>query len=201
MTRQLSAVIGDDTDDSMMNTDSDVDSDASGETDIPIYHGDRKKKKRKKKKEKKEGKEEEEKEDEQQDIDDLVELLMKNNHSPEHYLSMRQTIDLSRTECVNYAIGTLALQDHPKGGPNNILIEFTTAFTKQFLEEKKETEFMTLKIIFDSSLILSPQVILLDLLFADSAFARLDGERILTSASQLLDLDIPEDTYQLEFNL
>lgn len=57
------------------------------------------------------------------------------------------------------------------------------------------------EIIFDPSLILSPQVILLGLLFADGAFARLDGERILTSASQLLDLDIPEDTYQLEFNL
>ncbi|OJD22957.1 hypothetical protein ACJ73_05688 [Blastomyces percursus] len=95
----------------------------------------------------------------------------------------------------------LTLIKDPEGGPNNILIEFTTEFTKQFLGEKEETEFVIPEIIFDPSLILSPQVILLGLLFADGAFARLDGERILTSASQLLDLDIPEDTYQLEFNL
>lgn len=63
------------------------------------------------------------------------------------------------------------------------------------------TEFVIPEVIFDPSLILSPHVILLGLLFADGAFARLDGERVLTSASQLLDLDIPEDTYQLEFRL
>ncbi|EDN08224.1 predicted protein [Histoplasma mississippiense (nom. inval.)] len=329
-----SPIVSDDSDDSdefMMDTDSDVDSDASGETDIttPIHHGDGKKEKEKLEEEEEE--EEEEKEDEQQDIDDLAELLTENNHSPEHYLNMMQTIDLSRTECVNYAIGTLALQDRirqewlsyckflksdakamyqqldyrvlytffdwmlnqrrgkngrrrqgikRKSALNTYWKNFRTVYelemhekidkdtsrhivkngipvlvkkyrlsnkprpkTTVYLDDlirvvettvtttKKKfghgrlrislilyfqlagfsanrpqallslTEFVIPEIIFDPSLILSPQVILLGLLFADGAFARLDGERILTSASQLLDLDIPEDTYQLEFNL
>lgn len=66
---------------------------------------------------------------------------------------------------------------------------------------ESRTTFIVPEIIFDPSLILSPHVTLLGLLFADRAFASLDGERILTSARQLLDLEIPDDTYQLELHL
>ncbi|PGG95045.1 hypothetical protein AJ79_10301 [Helicocarpus griseus UAMH5409] len=95
----------------------------------------------------------------------------------------------------------ITLLKDPDGGPNNILIEFTIEFAKTFLGDKEETTFIVPEIIFDPSLILSPHVILLGLLFADRAFASLDGERIITSARQLIDLKIPEDTYQLELHL
>ncbi|KAK2740142.1 hypothetical protein FQN57_006257 [Myotisia sp. PD_48] len=95
----------------------------------------------------------------------------------------------------------VTLLKDPEGGPNNILIEFTIEFAKQFLGEKEETTFIIPEIIFDPSLVLSPHVMLLGLLFADGAFARLDGEQVLTSADQLLHLAIPAGTYQLELRL
>ncbi|OJD11104.1 hypothetical protein AJ78_08054 [Emergomyces pasteurianus Ep9510] len=95
----------------------------------------------------------------------------------------------------------ITLLKDPDGGLNNILIKFTVEFAKTFLGEKKKTTFIVPEIIFDPSLVLSLHVILLGLLFADHAFAPLDGERVLTSARQLVDLKIPEDTYQLELHL
>ncbi|EGC46846.1 C2H2 finger domain-containing protein [Histoplasma capsulatum var. duboisii H88] len=95
----------------------------------------------------------------------------------------------------------ITLLKDPAGGPNNILIEFTVEFAKTFLGEKEETTFIVPEIIFDPSLVLSPHVVLLGLLFADRAFAPLDGERVLTSARQLIDLKIPDDTYQIELHL
>ncbi|OJD28093.1 hypothetical protein ACJ73_00490 [Blastomyces percursus] len=89
----------------------------------------------------------------------------------------------------------------PNGGPNNILIEFTVEFAKTFLGDEEETTFVVQEIIFDPSPILSPHVFLLGLLFADRAFALLGGERILTSARQLIDLKIPEGINQLKLHL
>ncbi|OJD20357.1 hypothetical protein ACJ73_08309 [Blastomyces percursus] len=95
----------------------------------------------------------------------------------------------------------ITLLRDPNGGPNNILIEFTVEFAKTFLGDKEETTFVVPEIIFDPSLILSPHVFLLGLLFADRAFALLGGERVLTSARQLIDLKIPEGINQLELHL
>ncbi|OJD10026.1 hypothetical protein AJ78_08793 [Emergomyces pasteurianus Ep9510] len=95
----------------------------------------------------------------------------------------------------------IILLKNPDDRLNNILIEFTVEFIKTFLEEKKKTTFIVPEIIFDPSLILSPHVILLGLLFADRAFAPLKDERVLTLARQLIDLKILEDIYQLKLHL
>ncbi|EGE05594.1 hypothetical protein TEQG_04603 [Trichophyton equinum CBS 127.97] len=59
-------------------------------------------------------------------------------------------------------------------GPNNTLIEFTPAFSKTFLGAKDAVTFVIPEIIFDPSLILSPYIILLSLLFTDRAFSYLE---------------------------
>ncbi|KAH2975874.1 hypothetical protein KXV25_006790 [Aspergillus fumigatus] len=89
----------------------------------------------------------------------------------------------------------------PKGGPHRIVIEFTFEFTKEFLGAKDENTFILPEIIFDPSLILSPHVFLLGLLFADRAFARVDGEEVLMSAEQLLRLRIPDECNELQLTL
>jgi Protein of unknown function (DUF3435). len=53
------------------------------------------------------------------------------------------------------------------------------------------------EIIFDPSLVLSPHVFLLGLLFADRAFDRVDGEDVLVSASQLPQLRIRDECNEL----
>ena len=53
------------------------------------------------------------------------------------------------------------------------------------------------EIIFDPSLVLSPHVFLLGLLFADRAFARVDGEEVLVLASQLPGLQIRDECNEL----
>ncbi|OJD22915.1 hypothetical protein ACJ73_05741 [Blastomyces percursus] len=95
----------------------------------------------------------------------------------------------------------VTLLKDPDGGPNKILIEFIIEFAKTFRGDKEETTYIVPEIIFDPSLILSPHVALLGLLFAGRAFAPLDGERVLTSARELLDLVISEDNYRLELPL
>ncbi|KAI9763719.1 MAG: hypothetical protein M1839_006317 [Geoglossum umbratile] len=85
----------------------------------------------------------------------------------------------------------------PNGGPHRILIEFTCEFTKQFLGVKDANKFPLPEIIFDPSLILSPHVFLLGLIFADRAFAAPN----LTSAGQLSRLDIRPGYQQLELLL
>ena len=53
------------------------------------------------------------------------------------------------------------------------------------------------EIIFDPSLVLSPHVSLLGLLFADHAFKRVDGEEVLVSAEQLPHLHIRDECNEL----
>lgn len=53
------------------------------------------------------------------------------------------------------------------------------------------------EIIFDPSLVLSPHVFLLGLLFADRAFKRVEGEEALTSAEQLPRLHIRDGCNEL----
>lgn len=57
------------------------------------------------------------------------------------------------------------------------------------------------EIIFDPSLVLSPHVFLLGILFADRAFDRVDGEEVLVSASQLPRLQIREQCNELRLQL
>lgn len=57
------------------------------------------------------------------------------------------------------------------------------------------------EIIFDPSLVLSPHVFLLGLLFADHAFDRVDGEEVLVSASQLPRLRIRDQCNELRIQL
>ncbi|KAH8787515.1 C2H2 finger domain protein [Hyaloscypha sp. PMI_1271] len=82
----------------------------------------------------------------------------------------------------------------PNSGPHRILIEFTCEFTKQFLGTKDAIKFVLPEIIFDPSLILSPHVFLLGLIFADRAFAAPN----LRFATQLSGLDIRPGCQQLE---
>lgn len=53
------------------------------------------------------------------------------------------------------------------------------------------------EIIFDPSLVLSPHVFLLGLLFADRAFDRVEGEEVLISGSQIPRLRIPDGRNEL----
>lgn len=57
------------------------------------------------------------------------------------------------------------------------------------------------EIIFDPSLVLSPHVFLLGLLFADRAFDRVDGEEVLVLASQLPRLRIRDECNELRLQL
>ncbi|KAK3081938.1 hypothetical protein LTS18_011177, partial [Coniosporium uncinatum] len=83
-------------------------------------------------------------------------------------------------------IAVTLLRD-PKGGPHRILLEFTFEFTKTYLGMKDANTFPIPEIIFDPSLILSPHVFLLGLIFADGAFLAPNP----TSPDQLSKLDIP----------
>ncbi|CAG8036080.1 unnamed protein product [Penicillium olsonii] len=93
-------------------------------------------------------------------------------------------------------IGVSLLRD-PQGGPHRILIEFKFEYTKGFLGSKDENTYILPEIIFDPSLVLSPHVFLLGLLFADSDFKRVDGEEVLTSAGQLPRLHIRDGCNEL----
>lgn len=57
------------------------------------------------------------------------------------------------------------------------------------------------EIIFDPSMVLSPHVFLLGLLFADRAFDRVNGEEVLVSASQLIGLRIRDECNELPLGL
>ncbi|OXV06315.1 hypothetical protein Egran_05917 [Elaphomyces granulatus] len=92
-------------------------------------------------------------------------------------------------------IGSL-LRD-PQGGPHRIVIEFT----KEWLGVKDANTYILPEIIFDPSLVLSPHVFLLGLLFADRAFDRVDGEEVLVSANQLPRLRILDGCNELRLQL
>ncbi|KAF1809568.1 C2H2 finger domain protein [Eremomyces bilateralis CBS 781.70] len=81
----------------------------------------------------------------------------------------------------------------PEGGPNRILLEFSFEFTKSFLGIKDINTFPIPEIIYDPSLIYSPHVLLLGLIFDDQAFAAPS----LTSPDQLSMLDIEPGQNQL----
>jgi hypothetical protein len=57
--------------------------------------------------------------------------------------------------------------------------------------------FLLPEIIYNPLLVLSPHVFLLGLLFADHAFARVNGKEVLMSAEQLLYLYIPPECNKL----
>lgn len=85
----------------------------------------------------------------------------------------------------------------PAGGPHRLLLEFTFEFTKEYLGMKEANTFPISEIIYDASLILSPHVFLLSLLFADKAFKAPS----LTSPDKLNKLDIGQGRNQLPLPL
>ncbi|KAL4891366.1 hypothetical protein BDV59DRAFT_203545 [Aspergillus ambiguus] len=89
----------------------------------------------------------------------------------------------------------------PQGGPHRIIIEFTFEFTKEWLGAKDANTYILPEIIFDPSLVLSPHVFLLGILFADRAFDRLEGEEVLVSASQIPRLRIRDGCNELPLHL
>ncbi|ORX95381.1 hypothetical protein BCR34DRAFT_607969 [Clohesyomyces aquaticus] len=85
----------------------------------------------------------------------------------------------------------------PEGGPHRVLLEFTFEFTKEFLGIKDMNTFPLPEIIYDESLIFSPHVFLLGVLFRDQAFAAYN----LTSPEELSRLHIPQSRNELPLRL
>ncbi|KAJ9656079.1 hypothetical protein H2201_008651 [Coniosporium apollinis] len=92
---------------------------------------------------------------------------------------------------------TVTLLRDPENGPHRLLLEFTFEFTKEYLGIKDANTFPIPEIIYDPSLVLSPHVFLLGLIFADRAFAASK----LTSPDQLSRLDIPPGLNELRLPL
>ncbi|OCK98031.1 uncharacterized protein K441DRAFT_546040, partial [Cenococcum geophilum 1.58] len=86
--------------------------------------------------------------------------------------------------CYRYII--IILIRDLKGRPYKIVLKFTFKFTKEYLSIKEANTFPIPKIIFNPSLIFSPYVFLLGLLFANKAFTAPN----LTSVKQLSKLYI-----------
>ncbi|KAJ6199964.1 C2H2 finger domain protein [Bipolaris maydis] len=84
-----------------------------------------------------------------------------------------------------------------KGGPHQVLLEFTFEFTKEFLSIKDLNTFPLPEIMFDQTLLFSPHVFLLGLLFRDRAFAANN----LTSPEELSRLKIPPGRNKLPLRL
>ncbi|PLN74657.1 hypothetical protein BDW42DRAFT_189660 [Aspergillus taichungensis] len=95
----------------------------------------------------------------------------------------------------------LSLLRDPQGGPHRIIIEFTFEFTKEWLGSKDANTYILPEIIFDPSLVLSPHVFLLGLIFADRAFDRVEDEEILVSASQIPELRIRDGCNELPLRI
>ncbi|KAF2844244.1 hypothetical protein T440DRAFT_436700 [Plenodomus tracheiphilus IPT5] len=85
----------------------------------------------------------------------------------------------------------------PEGGPHRLLLEFTFEFTKEFLGVKDMNTFPLPEIIYDETLIFSPHIFLLGLLFHDQAFAAYN----LTSPEELSKLQIPLGRNELPLRL
>ncbi|XP_014550159.1 hypothetical protein COCVIDRAFT_116292 [Bipolaris victoriae FI3] len=85
----------------------------------------------------------------------------------------------------------------PEGGPHRVLLEFTFEFTKQFLGIKDLNTFPLPEIMYDQTLLFSPHVFLLGLLFHDRAFAAYN----LTSPEELSRLKIPPGRNELPLRL
>ncbi|CAN9242336.1 unnamed protein product [Alternaria alternata] len=85
----------------------------------------------------------------------------------------------------------------PEGGPHRVLLEFTFEFTKEFLGVKDLNTFPLPEIMYDETLLFSPHVFLLGLLFYDRAFAAYN----LTSPEELSRLTIPRGRNELPLHL
>ncbi|KAH8807062.1 C2H2 finger domain protein [Xylogone sp. PMI_703] len=91
---------------------------------------------------------------------------------------------------------TVLVRD-PEGGPHNILIKFTLAFTKTYLGEKDAKTYPLPETLFAESLLLSPHIFLLGILFRHKAFRA----RNLTSSHQLKTLDIHPGELEMQLPL
>ncbi|KAF2177817.1 hypothetical protein K469DRAFT_742362 [Zopfia rhizophila CBS 207.26] len=69
----------------------------------------------------------------------------------------------------------------PEGGPHQVLLEFTFEFIKKFLKIKDMNTFPISEIMYNGSLIFSPHIFLVGMLFYDRAFAAYN----LTSLEEL----------------
>ncbi|KAE8374982.1 hypothetical protein BDV26DRAFT_268992 [Aspergillus bertholletiae] len=83
----------------------------------------------------------------------------------------------------------LTLIRDPDGGRPRLFIYLTPQFTKTFLGEKEQNTFPIPEIIFDPSLVLSPHVFLLGMLFRIRAFKNFSTEGPV--------MDCPENLYSL----
>ncbi|KAB8069060.1 hypothetical protein BDV29DRAFT_183512 [Aspergillus leporis] len=83
----------------------------------------------------------------------------------------------------------LTLIRHPDGGRPRLFIYLTPEFTKSFLGEKEQNTFPIPEIVFDPTLVLSPHVFLLGMLFRIRAFKNFSTEGLV--------LDCPENLYNL----
>ncbi|KAF5520978.1 hypothetical protein CGCA056_v007802 [Colletotrichum aenigma] len=80
----------------------------------------------------------------------------------------------------------VSLARDPEGGPHRLLLRLTPEFTKTYLGEKEHKTYTIPETIFDPSLLLSPHVFLLGILFRHQAFRAPS----LTSPHHLSKLDI-----------
>ncbi|KAI4592129.1 hypothetical protein KJ359_011504, partial [Pestalotiopsis sp. 9143b] len=87
----------------------------------------------------------------------------------------------------------IVLSRDPKGGPHKLLLKFTPEFTKTYLGAKDAKTFTVPEVIGDPSLLLSPHVFLLGILFRHRAFRA----RSLVSIQQVERLDIYPDEQEL----
>ncbi|KAF2844126.1 C2H2 finger domain protein [Plenodomus tracheiphilus IPT5] len=85
----------------------------------------------------------------------------------------------------------------PEGGPHRVLLEFTFEFTKEFLGIKDMNTFPLPENMYDETLLFSPHVFLLGLLFCNRAFAAYN----LTSPEDLSRLSIPQGRNELSLGL
>ncbi|KAK2762535.1 C2H2 finger domain-containing protein [Colletotrichum kahawae] len=82
-------------------------------------------------------------------------------------------------------IGVVLARDL-EGGPHKLLLRFTPEFTKSYLGEKEQKTYSIPETMFDPSLLLSPYVFLLGVLFRHQAF----NASSLTSLYHLDNLDV-----------
>ncbi|KAK1989918.1 C2H2 finger domain-containing protein, partial [Colletotrichum falcatum] len=91
----------------------------------------------------------------------------------------------------------VVLARDPEGGPHNLLIRFTPEFTKKYLGAKAQNTYPIPETMFDPSLLLSPHVFLLGILFHHKAFRASS----LTTPYQLKELDIHDGELELALPL
>ncbi|KAE9566472.1 hypothetical protein CGMCC3_g17382 [Colletotrichum fructicola] len=87
----------------------------------------------------------------------------------------------------------VSLARDPEGGPHRLLLRLTPEFTKTYLGEKEHKTYTIPETIFDPSLLLSPHVFLLGILFRHQAFKAPS----LTSPHHLSKLDIHDGEKEL----